>query len=328
MDVPKIIKESTAVCQHQNAPLQEYHFDAVQIEPPLIGLLDKATLEPSAELGLEAGPEPKTPMIASEQCKDLDCKPVDHPGSGDVTGSQEPQNVDPSISRSLSTCCRICQEDDTSEELISPCFCTGSVGHMHFTCLEKWLQANSRTNCELCSYPFPVSKVLPSLSVYLRHPGKNMDMPSLLCDVSCFFLLTPLLIASTYLCSVGVGHYHVIGKSESVFAVITLMISLITVYCAWATLAILYHRKVWLTWRDKNAEIHMLTDKSLLRQPVRRVEEIDAEADSTTSDSCGITSRQESASILLRSFLMFTRGRLTKARNPLASINIVGSNNT
>ncbi|CAG5116959.1 unnamed protein product [Candidula unifasciata] len=307
-----LLQESTEVCQYQNIPSHGYHFDAVEIQSALIQLSDNAASDSRARCALEAAAEPENPQSESEQTKNITCKPQDHAGAGDITGSPDSQNVVPSMSRSLSdrTCCRICQEDDTSEKLISPCFCTGSVGYMHFSCLEKWLQMNSRTHCELCSYPFPVSKVLPTLWNYFQHPSQNMDLPSLLCDISCFFLLTPLLIASTYLCSIGVGHYHVVGKSESVFAVITLMISLITVYSAWATLAFMYHRRVWLTWRDKNAQIQMMTDTTLLGQPRKSLDEIDVEADSIASDSCGITSRQESASILLRPFLIFTKARL------------------
>lgn len=54
--------------------------------------------------------------------------------------------------------CRICHEGDEEEDLLSPCFCSGSVGALHMSCLEKWLGASDKTRCEICGFQFSISK--------------------------------------------------------------------------------------------------------------------------------------------------------------------------
>ena len=62
--------------------------------------------------------------------------------------------------------CRICHSGETSvlsingghkcERLISPCNCSGSVGLVHKSCLEKWLSVSEEIKCELCGFDFSV----------------------------------------------------------------------------------------------------------------------------------------------------------------------------
>jgi len=68
--------------------------------------------------------------------------------------------------------CRFCFEGDESEELISPCACSGSQGHVHLKCLHQWqahrmLETASRERhnpgsdrcgtCEVCHAPLRVA---------------------------------------------------------------------------------------------------------------------------------------------------------------------------
>lgn len=68
-------------------------------------------------------------------------------------------------------CCRICllDDNDTENQLISPCYCTGTMGVVHAKCLQRWLDSkitqNSNRNvkvytwrslnCELCKFKYP-----------------------------------------------------------------------------------------------------------------------------------------------------------------------------
>ena len=50
--------------------------------------------------------------------------------------------------------CRICREGEEVEPFVTPqpCQCTGSVGHIHESCLQQWiasLDGNSK-RCEIC----------------------------------------------------------------------------------------------------------------------------------------------------------------------------------
>lgn len=53
--------------------------------------------------------------------------------------------------------CRICYEGEieSGEDLISPCNCTGSVRHVHTSCLNRWRALNidnhNRDVCSLCN---------------------------------------------------------------------------------------------------------------------------------------------------------------------------------
>ena len=47
--------------------------------------------------------------------------------------------------------CRICYEPG---ETISVCACSGSVGHVHLECIQKWIYASKRQLCEICGTPF------------------------------------------------------------------------------------------------------------------------------------------------------------------------------
>ncbi|GFS20190.1 E3 ubiquitin-protein ligase MARCH3 [Elysia marginata] len=160
--------------------------------------------------------------------------------------------------------CRICQDGDFYEKLISPCLCSGTVGFVHISCLNTWLQVTSRTSCELCGFPFPVKKKRAPLSEYLRNPRANMDIPNLACDIACLVVLTPLLFASVYLSCTGALRYESLGQAGSLCAVVTLLVALILVYLSWAALAIVYHVRVWRAWREKHSSVSMLQESQLL----------------------------------------------------------------
>lgn len=50
--------------------------------------------------------------------------------------------------------CRICLEGASSENLTaSPCLCSGTMGHLHSSCLEEWLTIRDHHICEICLYP-------------------------------------------------------------------------------------------------------------------------------------------------------------------------------
>jgi len=82
------------------------------------------------------------------------------------------------------------------------------------------------------------------------------------CDISCFLILTPLLVITMFLCTRGVKYYDEHGKIWSMLAVITLLGSLVIVYISWAVLAFLYHYRIWRAWRHNTMEIRMCVDRA------------------------------------------------------------------
>ncbi|NXS92947.1 MARH3 ligase, partial [Jacana jacana] len=54
--------------------------------------------------------------------------------------------------------CRICHEGSSQEDLLSPCECTGTLGTIHRSCLERWLSSSNTSYCELCHFRFAVER--------------------------------------------------------------------------------------------------------------------------------------------------------------------------
>ena len=54
--------------------------------------------------------------------------------------------------------CRICHEGDGKEDLISPCKCTGTMGLIHVSCIEKWLSQAGTSKCEICGFEYVTEK--------------------------------------------------------------------------------------------------------------------------------------------------------------------------
>ena len=121
----------------------------------------------------------------------------------------KPTKVSPTSSKNSSgVFCRICHEGDTEDDkLISPCSCSGSMGLIHRTCIEKWLSTVNQDTCEICKEKFLVSKHSRPFLSWLLTPAVGDDQRNLLGDTVCFVLLTPLTTISAYLCASGAMFY-------------------------------------------------------------------------------------------------------------------------
>lgn len=64
--------------------------------------------------------------------------------------------------------CRICHEGAGGETLLSPCDCTGTLGKVHKSCLEKWLSSSNTSYCELCHTEFTIER-RPQPLTQVRH---------------------------------------------------------------------------------------------------------------------------------------------------------------
>jgi len=154
--------------------------------------------------------------------------------------------------------CRICHDGEGEERLISPCHCSGSVGLLHRTCIEKWLSSVNKDTCELCHQKFRVSRHSRPFSSWLLTPAVGDDQRNLMGDLVCFMLLTPLTTISAYLCASGASYYlHQIKKSEAV-GLLALASILVFIYLIWLLLTIRYHFQVWFKWRSNNQDIRLL----------------------------------------------------------------------
>merc|ERR1711874_445363 len=153
--------------------------------------------------------------------------------------------------------CRICHcGEGEGERLISPCHCSGSVGLVHRSCIEKWLSSVNKETCELCHQKYRVSRHSRPFSSWLLTPAVGDDQRNLLGDTVCFLLLTPLTTISAYLCASGASYYFHIKKSEAV-GLLALASMLIFIYLIWLLLTVRYHFQVWFKWRSNNQDIRL-----------------------------------------------------------------------
>lgn len=61
--------------------------------------------------------------------------------------------------------CRICLEDSTNEQLISPCGCDGTAKWVHESCLQRWREENvgndNARRCEICNVHYLIEREHP-----------------------------------------------------------------------------------------------------------------------------------------------------------------------
>jgi hypothetical protein len=67
--------------------------------------------------------------------------------------------------------CRYCLEEEGA--FISPCRCSGSVKHVHESCLNKWIETiplDRDINCPICLYNIPTNHVFEKYLMNSKHP--------------------------------------------------------------------------------------------------------------------------------------------------------------
>ncbi|KAM9508954.1 E3 ubiquitin-protein ligase MARCHF3 isoform 3-T5 [Guaruba guarouba] len=158
--------------------------------------------------------------------------------------------------------CRICHEGSSQEDLLSPCKCTGTLGTIHRSCLERWLTSSNTSYCELCQFRFAVERKHRPLVEWLKNPGPQHEKRTLFGDLLCFFFITPLASISGWLCLRGaVNHLHFSSRLEAV-GLIALTVALFTIYLFWTLVSFRYHCKLYSEWRRTNQRVILLLPSS------------------------------------------------------------------
>ncbi|KAF5449644.1 hypothetical protein F2P56_030068 [Juglans regia] len=57
--------------------------------------------------------------------------------------------------------CRICQEEDSVENLETPCACSGSLKYAHRKCVQHWCNEKGDITCEICHQPYQPGYTAP-----------------------------------------------------------------------------------------------------------------------------------------------------------------------
>lgn len=142
------------------------------------------------------------------------------------------------------------------ELLTNVCFCRGSVGAVHKSCLQKWLSISNSTSCDLChgSFKHLLIQKPKTFSDFLSSSSSTMSWKSYFwVDILSFVLLTPVTSVSLSLCLKGLLYY---AKSVAEYiSLITLMALLITTYIMWLITCSYQHLKSFRDWRKVNFDI-------------------------------------------------------------------------
>ena len=92
--------------------------------------------------------------------------------------------------------CRICHCGVEDEKFISPCKCTGSLGFIHQTCLQSWLNITGKANkkqCELCHYDFKLQSTLKPFHKWKMLKLTPYERKKVICSIA-FHLLAVLCV--------------------------------------------------------------------------------------------------------------------------------------
>lgn len=94
--------------------------------------------------------------------------------------------------------CRICHGEDITQNLLEPCSCKGTIGHVHKQCLESWFKRSGMARCDLCLFTFEIiSKrkfsMLQSIWIWITHPSTRKNFWY---DLGIFVLLAIITVAA------------------------------------------------------------------------------------------------------------------------------------
>ncbi|XP_034941786.1 E3 ubiquitin-protein ligase MARCH3-like [Chelonus insularis] len=166
--------------------------------------------------------------------------------------------------------CRICYDNTIRYPIIYPCKCKGTMGAIHLSCLERWLEESNRSSCELCGYQFDIERTprysaLRSIFIWicLKHPEHQLFLRNLRVDIVRCLIVTPLTMGSSYVCIVAADFYSANNYDNfpparwTTYSLLAMMVLLIFSYFIWMFMAIQYHQKVWFYWWQKTSIVKL-----------------------------------------------------------------------
>ncbi|XP_035229333.1 E3 ubiquitin-protein ligase MARCH3-like [Stegodyphus dumicola] len=202
-------------------------------------------------------------MANETDSETTDCRAGGSRDSAVVTfGSEQPDRCSVVLKVSdleNSPMCRICYNGNSRERLLKPCQCKGTIKYVHRNCLERWLESTNCETCELCHFHFHTKRTRKSFWDWCRQPETQNERRNFLGDFACFAFLTPLGIATFWLCAEGAIYYQKVKNSTlETVALVILALFLVFAYLTWITLCSRYHLTIWNRWRDHNWNVRIV----------------------------------------------------------------------
>ena len=156
--------------------------------------------------------------------------------------------------------CRICLSKSSllssNGPLIHPCWCKGSIGLVHKSCLEKWLTISQSDSCDLCSFKFDLAQRPKSIFCWWNESEVKLKC-YLITDFVCFLILTPVTIASLNLCLQGIYYYATTTLEVTGLAVLIFLLML--TYILWFATCVYQHGQQLRSWRRENLCVSLVS---------------------------------------------------------------------
>lgn len=122
------------------------------------------TIQTSSDSRIQHIPDSPTPKLNSAvgrlEIRTLDQQEAISERGSNIIRLNSVTDVESNYSDGSEMKCRYCFGGElgwiVKETLITPCWCSGSLAHVHRSCLEKWLTTKKQTNCDLCKYEFMI----------------------------------------------------------------------------------------------------------------------------------------------------------------------------
>ncbi|XP_070385895.1 E3 ubiquitin-protein ligase MARCHF3-like [Dermacentor albipictus] len=140
--------------------------------------------------------------------------------------------------------CRICHEGDQQDSLVSLYRCSGTMGLLHITCLERWLNARNIDLCELCHHRFPTAG--------------HATCRAVLRDLFWFALLTPVAALCCFFCPHSASKQVLEGRTIEAAGLVTLAGLFVTAYMAWLFHKVRFHYRAFAAWQVRNPRRRIL----------------------------------------------------------------------
>eukprot|EP00697_Spironema_sp_BW2_P017865 gnl/Spiro4/9686_TR5146_c0_g1_i1.p1 gnl/Spiro4/9686_TR5146_c0_g1~~gnl/Spiro4/9686_TR5146_c0_g1_i1.p1 ORF type:complete len:245 (+),score=13.04 gnl/Spiro4/9686_TR5146_c0_g1_i1:83-817(+) len=147
--------------------------------------------------------------------------------------------------------CRVCQDNEAPEPLVSVCLCSGSTRWIHMSCLVKWVRSAScspqnRTHCEICRGRYHVGVVHPPCCSWNR-PTLNRRQWCLV-----YFAMVVIVLVA---CTIGLETVFItrlISEQRwAVDGVLVTIFGIILMFYVW--LLVKKMKSLVLVWRSQNA---------------------------------------------------------------------------
>ena len=183
--------------------------------------------------------------------------------------------------------CRICY-NSVKDTLVAPCRCSGSIKHIHQSCLVQWVKEKypkefsqllknqklrqNKIHCELCKYEYKTNtKYLNLVQICKKIQGSNLTL-SVLINIpvivfliyKCNYMLRHLFLF-IYSQTLGANKHQEVSRKISWFfkVFIGLCIRLLPISLVGAILPLFIHstaklmKQLWMEFKDVEFENHL-----------------------------------------------------------------------